>query len=413
MEQPTEQPFSVGQIEQPVCILEQPNQPMGKQRRSEVSRETRETSRDINNMAAPWSHQVFDRLSKNLDSYEKHCDLMNKISDRVNQLSTQVPKLTRKRPLSSERTDTNTKKQRVQLPLVPNFDGDDFSASDDNIQQQNNQSKSLDAIIDSSEEDEALEEGEVSGEDMLADLQAAFQQTAETGPNIDQKIADVLNDGLRKPPSDETIKVLKDKHKRPDNINNLQIPRSDKTVWSALHAQTRSQNAATQKMLGMFGYAIVPIIKQMEIFCKHKKQPKDLPTKELRKLAQESYQLFCAAVSATNQKRRELFKRDLDTKYHKICDREYPMLATELFGDKLDNDLKELEEAKRMKLKKSFKPSSNYEKRSTNYGEKFLKAYGRDQNQYFHKGLSQNHRPQNQAKKPFKSRMEGMRKEKR
>ena len=66
----------------------------------------------------------------------------------------------------------------------------------------------------------------MSDEDMLADLQAAFQQTAETGPNIDQKIADVLNDGLRKPPSDETIKVLKDKHKRPDNINNLQIPRS-------------------------------------------------------------------------------------------------------------------------------------------------------------------------------------------
>ena len=72
---------------------------------------------------------------------------MNKISDRVNQLTTQVAKLTRKRPLSSERTDTNTKKQRVQLPLVPNFDGDDFSASDDDIQKQNNQSKSLDAIL--------------------------------------------------------------------------------------------------------------------------------------------------------------------------------------------------------------------------------------------------------------------------
>ena len=90
MEQPTEQPFSVGQIEQPVRIFEQPNQPMGKQRHSEVSQETRETSRDINNMAAPWNHQVFDRLSKNLDSYEKQGDLMNKISDRVNQLSTQV-----------------------------------------------------------------------------------------------------------------------------------------------------------------------------------------------------------------------------------------------------------------------------------------------------------------------------------
>ena len=86
-------------------------------------------------------------------------------------------------------------------------------SDDDDIQQQNNQSKSLDAKLDSSEEDEALEEGEVSDEDMLADLQAAFQQTTETGPNIDQKIADVLNDGLRKPPSDETIKVLKDKHK--------------------------------------------------------------------------------------------------------------------------------------------------------------------------------------------------------
>ena len=71
MERPTNQQFSVGQTEHQSCVMEQPGQPINRQRHSKVSKETRENLRDQNIMAVPWNNEVFDSISRNLDSYEK------------------------------------------------------------------------------------------------------------------------------------------------------------------------------------------------------------------------------------------------------------------------------------------------------------------------------------------------------
>ena len=130
------------------------------------------------------------------------------------------------------------------------------------------------------------------------------------------------------------IKTLTEKHKRPDNFTNLQVPKSDNSVWSALQPQTKTYETMLpfKKRLGPFTSAFVPIIKQMELFnTLHKSKAKDIPVRELKKLSQESFQLFCVGLSATNQRRQELLKRNLDTKFHKICEKAYLMSATDLF----------------------------------------------------------------------------------
>lgn len=88
----------------------------------------------------------------------------------------------------------------------------------------------------------------------------------------------------------------------------------------------------------------------MELFNKQHKNLKTLPAKETWKLAQDSYQLFCAAVISINQKCREMFKGDPDVKFHKICKKDYPMSVSEFLGDKLDSDLKDMDAAKKIKL---------------------------------------------------------------
>ena len=136
---------------------------------------------------------------------------------------------------------------------------------------------------------------------------------------------------------------------------NLQVPKSDNSVWSALQPQTKTYDAAFQKTLGLFTSAFVPIIKQMELFNSlHKSKAKDIPVREHRKLSQDSFQLFCVGLSVTNQRRPELLKRDLDPKFHKICEKAYPMSATDLFGDKLVSDLKDLDASKKIRLKFNF-----------------------------------------------------------
>lgn len=135
--------------------------------------------------------------------------------------------------------------------------------------------------------------------------------------------------------------------------------------------------------------------------------PKEIPRNEIRQLASESYEFFCSAFATANQKRRELCKRDLDIKFHKICDKEYPMSATytELFGDKLEGDLKDVDAAKKIKLKKVSK-SSSFDKRASGFGEKHTRR-----DQYFHRGSAHSDKPY-RSKKQFKPRSEGSKKEK-
>ena len=159
-------------------------------------------------------------------------------------------------------------------------------------------------------------------------------------------------------------------------------------------------------MLGLFTSAFVPIIKQMELFNSlHKSKAKDIPVRELRKLSQDSFQLFCVGLSATNQRRRELLKQDLDPKFHKICEKAYPMSATDLFGDKLDSDPKELDAPKKIRLKK---PSKGTFTEKKNFGHREVKQnrqFYRDQN--FHRGSAHSHKPfHRRGKKYQKPRLE-------
>lgn len=57
----------------------------------------------------------------------------------------------------------------------------------------------LDSIFNSSEDEGKSED--ISDEDMVADLQAAFEHKS---PNIDSQISETLNEGFRKLLSDET-----------------------------------------------------------------------------------------------------------------------------------------------------------------------------------------------------------------
>ncbi|MEW8542135.1 MAG: hypothetical protein AB2693_01255 [Candidatus Thiodiazotropha sp.] len=399
-EEPIEQPSNVQLIEQPQ---------RGQKEQRDFAR-----SKQTTTMAAPWNHEIFDRLSKNMDKFEQQGNLMVQMQRKMHNIEEQLTQLGKRRISADDSTQNSSKKARVQLPLYPSFDSEQESDLDSDDEKRNRNvstSQSFEELWPTSSEEEKSD-GEISDDDMLADLQAAFQQNSETGPKLDKDFAESLNPKLRQMMAEETIKSLSERHKRPENFTNLQVPKSDKTVWQALQPHTKTNDAAIQKMLGMFGTAFVPIIKQMEIFnTLHKTKSKDIPVRDLRKLAQESYQLFCVAFTAANQRRRELFKSDLDSKFHKICEKDYPMSETDLFGNKLETELKDLDATKKIKLKKVNKTSFPG-KKSSNYRDfKHNKPYYRDQG--FHRGTSQNHKQYHSRGKKFpKSRQENNKKDK-
>ena len=186
-------------------------------------------------MAGPWNHQVFDRLRKSLDNYEKQGNVMEKMNRRMTSLEQHISR-PGKRSLDLSETVVKPKKKRVQLPLVPTFDSDQQeSASTDETNSTNPvESNTIEDMWSTSSED-SKSEGEISDDDMLSDLQAAFQHTSETGPSLDKDFCQTLNPKLRQMLPEGMIKILTGKHKRPDNFTNLQVPKSDNSVWSAFN----------------------------------------------------------------------------------------------------------------------------------------------------------------------------------
>ena len=68
--------------------------------------------------------------------------------------------------------------------------------------------------------------------------------------------------------------------------------------------------------------------------------------KEIKKLSTEAVSALSHAVSASCQQRKDAIKSELDSKFHSLCELAHPVSATQLFGDNLNAELKELDDSK-------------------------------------------------------------------
>ena len=64
--------------------------------------------------------------------------------------------------------------------------------------------------------------------------------------------------------------------------------------------------------------------------------------KEIKKLSTVAVSALSHAVSASCQQQKDAIKAELDNKFHSLCEPPHQNSATQLFGDKLNAELKEL-----------------------------------------------------------------------
>ena len=94
---------------------------------------------------------------------------------------------------------------------------------------------------------------------------------------------------------------------------------------------------------------LTAIVQQLELINKHKKVLKNIPVfKEIKKLSTEAVSALSHAVSASCQQRKDAIKLESDSKFHSLCEPAHPVSATQLFGDNLNAELKELDDSKKV-----------------------------------------------------------------
>ena len=198
---------------------------------------------------------------------------------------------------------------------------------------------------DSRDSDDELEQffkpEETSSANSYAELEDYFQVEDETGEEVGEHIARITEKALRGGSSkkdEEKLQDLKQKHKRPMNINNLQVPKVEEMLWRQLSRSTKHSDFMQQVAVANYGQAMVPIIKALELM-QSKKDPERMQTYMM-----DAFKTLSLLIKTTNTARLEKVKKELNPRYREVC-QEGPS-ATKLLGDNFHETVKKLDQAK-------------------------------------------------------------------
>ena len=172
---------------------------------------------------------------------------------------------------------------------------------------------------------------------MMNELDSFFLESPETGDAMDDNIAKFTNKAIRVKADENQLKEIRQKHKRPENIEYLQVPKVDDFLWRQLRGGTRANDFLLQKTHSLLASAAVPLLKAL----KSAQTSKD---KDLKCHLSDAFKLITDGIHSTIHVRRDKIKRDLQPKYKQLVCTLTPS-AENLF-DKLPESLKSLDSTK-------------------------------------------------------------------
>ncbi|KAL3865685.1 hypothetical protein ACJMK2_043049 [Sinanodonta woodiana] len=183
-------------------------------------------------------------------------------------------------------------------------------------------------------------------DDLFADLESFVFEQQETGPNVEEKLAEVLNKGLRSQLTSDKLKSVQDKYPRPANCGNLKVPRINIEVWHAMSKQAKSVDILLQKLQNQLGHILVPTLRVLELFKNHRNNLRELPLDSVRDLVMDNFKMTSFLFNDFCFKRRDLIKPELTDMYQPICAASNP-ITDWLFGDNLNGQVTKLNESQK------------------------------------------------------------------
>ena len=87
---------------------------------------------------------------------------------------------------------------------------------------------------------------------------------------ISSGLAKAVNASVTIKSNADSIKSIKDKYYRPENCENLCVPRVNREIWSALSRQANTQDSKMQDIQKSLVKGMIPIVQLAEQCCKSK-----------------------------------------------------------------------------------------------------------------------------------------------
>ncbi|KAH3821689.1 hypothetical protein DPMN_123456 [Dreissena polymorpha] len=166
----------------------------------------------------------------------------------------------------------------------------------------------LDRFLENRQDDSTQSDKE--GDDFWEDLDNFCAEMNDTGDPVSDKIAEVCNRSIKNKASDEKIKEIKSRNKRPQNVEYLEIPCVEEFLWRQLCSSTRANDLMMQKNHGTLAQAAVPFVKALD----HVQQSAS-KERVLKGHLSDALKLLTNGIAQNVAVRREKIKRDMQPKY--------------------------------------------------------------------------------------------------
>ena len=186
---------------------------------------------------------------------------------------------------------------------------------------------------------------EGTNNDFLDRLTQALLPNSKKSPDVEEKIAGLVNNILTGELSQDSVKERGEKYPPTANCKYLTATMVNEEIWDLLSRKNRSVDLAFQRVQEPLIHGLSSLTILADRLFKDIQSAKTVDARETLKHVMDSIALFGHANWKLNRKRREMIKPDLNPPYTRLCKEEIKP-TTKLFGDDLSKHLKEMSEVK-------------------------------------------------------------------
>lgn len=205
-------------------------------------------------------------------------------------------------------------------------------------------------LVDGNEQDlvqenigDGIETEKEEDKDLFTSLASELPVSEKLGPAVSNSLATLTKKLLTTKP--ETCKSeLRDKYPRPQNIDILAAPQVNKPLWGNLPYPVKTKDCQLQSVQKEFLNSAIPVLEVMGKLNDASDDLNSLDVKELLRTLCDSLSFIGSANVHMVRTRRQFLKNQLPSNMHLLCQDSVEFSGTNLFGDSLSSDIKEVTE---------------------------------------------------------------------
>ena len=179
------------------------------------------------------------------------------------------------------------------------------------------------------------------------DLSVVLEGDESAGPPISVSLAEYVTTCATKRIEREHLKSLRQKVKRPGNCPQVVAPPVNPVIWRELDKFQRTRDVHLQTAQELLVRGLLTVVQVKDKLMEASKSSSDPLSKELSSACSTAIALLGNASLESSFRRRDLLRSAINRRYHALCGNSTPV-GKYLFGDKIADDLKEINEANRV-----------------------------------------------------------------